>query len=177
MNNISPDWVAALATVAGIVFIWWQIREARKQTKGQFLLQLDDHFKSLEAVHQLLSGVDEWNPDEPSNHSLNVGRIELNQYMGLFERIEVLIEDGVIDISLFYRLYGYRLYLILKNEVIYMPLCQDEGAYRWQDFISLCKRVAAHLQKKHSTGGQILYHEVEKTEQDFIRRAEDLKLF
>jgi len=56
--------------------------------------------------------------------------------MGLFERVKVLIDDGIIDANTVNRLYGYRITNIVSNAAIQEEkLVKEAGS--WKDFIEL----------------------------------------
>jgi hypothetical protein len=61
-------------------------------------------------------------------------------YMGLFETIKVLIDDGILDLETVNRLFGYRIRHIVKNELIRKwtidnPKIKDG----WSAFIELAR--------------------------------------
>ncbi len=53
------------------------------------------------------------------------------------ERIKVLIDDGIVDLATIDRLYGYRVFNIVANEVIRKAKLEGEPRRYWQDFIEL----------------------------------------
>ena len=60
-------------------------------------------------------------------------------YMGLFERIYIFVEKGIIDdIDIINRLYGYRVRNIVANNIIRKEKLVKE-ADSWTDFIELAK--------------------------------------
>ncbi|MCB9102631.1 MAG: hypothetical protein H6633_00065 [Anaerolineales bacterium] len=71
--------------------------------------------------------------------------VAVEKYMGLFERVKVLIDNGLVDIDTIDKLYGYRVINIVANKVIYHKKIKDE-AEAWQKFIELWHA----LKKNHS---------------------------
>lgn len=76
-----------------------QIRQFSKITRGEFLLHLDEMFQQHQQVHLQLRPGGEWadgsaGPKEKEEWSI------VERYMGLFERINILVSDGIVDIVL-----------------------------------------------------------------------------
>jgi hypothetical protein len=104
---------SSLGIVGTIIGLWYagsQLRASRLSARGTFLLNLDEAFLRHLDVYSRL------------------------------ERIEVLIEGGVLNTHLTNRLYGYRVRNIVANERIRTKLLV-EGAAGWQDFLSLVSRL------------------------------------
>ncbi len=105
-----------LLTGIGLIYGARQMQLARKVARAQFLLQLDQMLLQHQDVHARLSGLG-W-PNGKSEPETPEEWIAVDIYMGLFERIQVLIEDSIVDFDTFDRLYGYRVFLIVNNPVI-----------------------------------------------------------
>ncbi|MEO8394223.1 MAG: hypothetical protein ABI700_14630 [Chloroflexota bacterium] len=65
--------------------------------------------------------------------------------MSVFERMNIMVEDKILDVALVDRLYGFRLIGIIANDAIYDRLKSTGG--EWQDFINLCYRVSEHREQ------------------------------
>jgi len=65
--------------------------------------------------------------------------------MGLLEVMEVLIEDGLLDVGTMDRLYAHRILALVKNPAVYQHNLV-ERSYRWKDFRKLWKRVEGQSQ-------------------------------
>ncbi|MBK3574080.1 hypothetical protein JHN63_09650 [Streptomyces sp. MBT65] len=108
-------------------------------------MNLDEAFlRHLDVYSRLRPGDDSQSPGDWAERGQGPDSasewMAVEQYMGLFERIEVLIEGGVLDTHLTNRLYGYRVRNIVANERIRTKLL-IEGAAGWQDFLSLVHRL------------------------------------
>ncbi|HXU36336.1 MAG TPA: hypothetical protein VN937_08215 [Blastocatellia bacterium] len=57
--------------------------------------------------------------------------------MGLFERIKVLVDDGIVDLATIDKLYGYRVFNIVANDVIRKGKLEGQRAEHWKGFIEL----------------------------------------
>ena len=102
-------------------------RHARAYVFGQFLLQLDEAFRVHQRVHRRLrprhggslgemSDVGTWrNPGAPITPD---DWADVEAYLGLFERIAVLVDRNLLDAEVVVRLYGYRITNIWTNDVI-----------------------------------------------------------
>jgi hypothetical protein len=133
-----------VAVMGGLVGIWYagrQLRESRLASRGGFLLELDDAFVRHGDIHRRLRPGGDWagtgrGPDTADEW------IAVEDYMGLFERIEVLIEGGILDAALVDRLYGYRVSNIVANRTIRQTKLID-GRKGWTDFLRLIQRLGA----------------------------------
>lgn len=129
-------------TIAGLIFAARQFAASRRATQGQFLLELNDHFRHFDAIYRSLyenrkraSTSPPWKP--PDDDWTAVA-----QYMGLFERCMVLIDNGVLNISTFERLYGYRFRDLVRVETIRQRFFKDlQTAGGWSDFLKLWSKL------------------------------------
>ncbi|MEP6985638.1 MAG: hypothetical protein ABI970_08570 [Chloroflexota bacterium] len=147
--------IIALSTAGSWLYISRQVNVARLQAKGQFLLALDSQFEKYADLTIRLLTEQHFDPqgkDWP----------EIFGLMSVFERINIMVDDKILDIGLVDRLYGFRLIGILANEGIYQRLLAT-GA-EWQDFIDLCYEIAKHR-------GQGM---VDATANAFIERVQTL---
>ncbi len=131
--------IVALATTGSLIYISRQVSVSRLQAKGQFLLALDAQFEKFNNITVRLVNEQAFIPvggDWP----------EIFGLMSVFERINIMVEDNILDIGLVDRLHGFRLLRIIANDTIYQRLGAT-GA-EWQDFIDLCYAIADYRQKK-----------------------------
>ena len=138
----SAQLAVAVVGVAGVLIGLWyagvQLRDSRMSARGTFLLELDTAFVRHDATHRRLRGGDWAKPRSGPKNREEWADVEA--YMGLFERIEVLIDGGVLDASLVNRLCGYRVKNIVDNEKIRREklIRRADG---WSDFRSLMVRL------------------------------------
>ena len=128
----------ALATTGSLLYIARQVSVTRRQTRGQFLLALDEQFEKFNEITVHLVNQDAFTPqggEWPQVWGM----------MSVFERISIMVEDKILDVGLVDRLHGFRLRSIIANDAIYHRLAKT-GA-EWQDFIDLCYAVADHREK------------------------------
>jgi hypothetical protein len=64
---------------------------------------------------------------------------DVEAYMGLFEHINIMLQEGQISDKIFKNIYGYRLKNILHNNMIKKEKLEEFGD-SWQDFIALCRK-------------------------------------
>jgi hypothetical protein len=136
-----------LLTGLGLLYAARQLRLSRAIARAESYLHLDELLLQHKKVYLKLypdpkgewgdrisgpTDVDEWG--------------DVVVYMGLFERIKVLIELGVIDLAVIKRLYSYRLQDIVNNQVIYQKKCVEQAEY-WTDFTELCDALGIKPQK------------------------------
>lgn len=131
--------ILALATTVSLIYIGRQVRVTRQQTKGEFLLALDAQFERTNDVTLRLVRETEYKP--VGDEWLPVWRL-----MSVFERINIMMEDQILDVDIIDRLHGFRLTRLIANDAIYERL-KLSGA-EWQDFIDLCYAIADHREQK-----------------------------
>jgi hypothetical protein len=140
--------VASVGVVAGVYFGVRQLKAAanearlgaeqleanKRSTQGGFLLAFDQMLDRYDPVHKKLRPGGEWaaaeiqlGPDEWA---------EIERYMGLFERVKILIDDGFLDLETFDYLYGYRVRNIEANPTIKREKLVRR-AWGWKHFIEL----------------------------------------
>ena len=105
-GTISGNVVSNVMTV-GVVTIPLMIRVGYRQDKGQFLLALDEQFERVNTITVRLSREPQFAPNGDE-------WVEVWRLMSVFERINVMVEDGILDVALVDRLYGVR--LVIKNQ-------------------------------------------------------------
>lgn len=129
--------VGLILTGLGLVLAVLQMRESRKVALGQFLLNLDEMFLEHQEVHIALRPGGKWfNDSSHPNGSEEWAMVE--DYMGLFEQVYILIDKGMIDKDIIERIYRYRLVNIVAHETIRQAKLVEEKR-SWVDFIRLCR--------------------------------------
>lgn len=127
--------ILAIATTISLIYISRQVRVTRQQTKGEFLLALDDQFeKSNDITLRLIN--------EPGFKPTSSDWLQIFRLMSVFERINIMVEDQILDVALVDRLHGFRLLNVIANDDIFARV-KASGA-EWQDFIDLCYAIADH---------------------------------
>jgi hypothetical protein len=120
-------------------------QHVRDYTFGQFLLQLDEAFLEHKRVHRRLRPRHRGAPagsTEVGAWTGGAGPVsaddwaDVEAYLGLFERIAVLVERKLLDPDVVLRLYGYRMSNIWANDIIRREKL-IERAGGWQDFLRL----------------------------------------
>jgi hypothetical protein len=131
--------ILAVSATVSLLYIARQVSVTRQQTKGQFLLALDEQFAKSRPILQRFVGEPNFRPEGqewPKVWAL----------MSVFERINIMVEDKILDIGIIDRLHGFVLLGIIANNEVYERLLAT-GA-EWQDFIDLCRAIAKHRRRK-----------------------------
>ena len=89
--------------------------------------------------------------------------ISVWQMMSVFERMSIMIDDGILDIAMVDRLHGFRLLILIANDAVYQRLQSTGG--EWQDFIHMCHLIADH--REHSP-------DINDADRKFIARVRTL---
>lgn len=131
--------IGLVLTAIGLIYTGYQIYGAKRVARGEFLLHLDEILQKHNEVHIRLRPGGDW-ASRKTGPKNNEEWAAVERYMGLFERVNILVEDKIIDIDTVDRLYGYRVINILENEIIHQAKLVKESR-SWQDFIHLSEKV------------------------------------
>ncbi len=135
---------AAVAAIVALIYAKNQVTEARNQLKNSrtiayldFLLRVDEAFQRHQEVHQLLQPAFAWGNNKGGPKSAE-DWFKVTSYMGLFERINFLLEIGIEQLGMVDKFHGYRMYNIVSNDIIRQAKLEDKqiAAY-WEEFIRL----------------------------------------
>lgn len=128
------------ALVAGTIsylLLRVQISEARRIAQAELLLQFDARLSQYDDVHRALRPGGDWREGTPNDSQVWV---QIEGYMGAFERLNALIVDGIVNKKFARSFYAYRLQNIVSNPKIRQRKLVDERSY-WNDFIDVCHRL------------------------------------
>ena len=129
--------VGLMLTCMGLLYTAEQIRRARNVSQAEFLLRLDEQFREHLDVHIKLRPRGDW-CKQGYGPETREDWVAVEMYMGLFERIYVLVDSKVISKEIINHLYGYRLTNIVKNETIRKGKLENSATKSgWTDFIKL----------------------------------------
>ena len=118
----TTDWITAVATgvgapvaAVGLIVAAVQLRGQRRATEAQFLLSLDEAFRAHDHTHRRFrppsadrrDQVGRWHGQTADGPETAEEWANVEAYMGLFERINVMINAGLIRFETFQPLYGY----------------------------------------------------------------------
>jgi hypothetical protein len=106
----------------------------RHHVFGQLLLQLDAAFQQHAPVHIKLRPDGPWGEKQGCPSDKDWPSVEA--YLGLFERVKVMIDLGLLEIDPICRFYGYRVGNIWSNNCIRRIKLEERAEY-WKDFIQL----------------------------------------
>lgn len=147
------DW-ANVATIASVVIallgaviacgaVFYAGIQVHKNTligQGQFWLELEKMFSVHNDTHLKLRPGGEWVGANKGPFNDPKEWAEVEDYMGLFEHCEILMEKGLIDLDTFKSLFGYRLKNILANRrIVQAKLCSEKAD--WTKFLRLIRKL------------------------------------
>ena len=123
----------AMLTGIGLLYTGIQVRLSRKTARSQFLLQLYQLMEQHNEVHSRLTGLG-W-PDGRLGPETVEEWIKVGRMLGLFEYIQILVRDKIIDIDTVDKLYSYRLFHLVNNETIKERYFSNDGS--WDGVVKL----------------------------------------
>jgi hypothetical protein len=167
---MDPEWISAAATglasvvaIGALVYAGRQARWAREAAQAtrdatiaaarvaesEFFLHIEELLASHSDVHVRLRTGGAWALSGLGPESSDEwARVEA--YMGLFERMNRLIEAHDLSVDYIARFYGYRINNIWANDAIRHQKLEVETA-AWQDFVDLSRRVAEAIPRRFPT--------------------------
>jgi hypothetical protein len=93
-------------TALTLIFLGVQLREARRDTLGQFVNQLGKEFQELDAVFEPLL-------------SLGSGQVPSNERalrcVQFFERVKTLTDVGVLDVRMLDAMFGHQFFFFVND--------------------------------------------------------------
>jgi hypothetical protein len=118
----------------------------RDHAFGQFLLQLDAAFQQHAPIHIKLRPDGPWGRAQGCPSDQEWPSVEA--YLGLFERIKVMIDLRLLEIDTIRRFYGYRVGNIWSNNCIRRVKLEGK-AEGWTDFIQLTELLEKHQGRRY----------------------------
>lgn len=128
--------IGAATAVIGVPVLVLQMRRARKTTEGQSLTTLAQLVSEYKPLHTRLHPPPERWWTSPGTKPSKEDLVELEGYMGFFERLWLLVENKALTLDVVDRLYGYRVANIVNNPEIRKQKLEPQKA-GWSDFIGL----------------------------------------
>jgi hypothetical protein len=135
--------VASIALIFTAIQVYLNRRQLRLNTavnRGNSWLKLEEMSRHYDNIHLKLRPGGEWTAQDvlgryigPKN---NVEWAAVEDYMGFFEQIKILLDRKLIDKTTFKILFAYRLGNIVRNPIIVEEKLKIRG-YGWRDFIQL----------------------------------------
>ncbi len=144
--------VAALGAMVTAGLAWWATRQTGDIAHADLLLRLDEQIRSFQDVHIKLRPGGSWAAG--TNGPTDVkewARVEA--YMGVFERVNFLVDRKLIKIDVVDRFYGYRYDNIDANPVIYQAKLEKERG-SWTDFIALGQKLDRSRKQRGPHGAE-----------------------
>lgn len=164
--------LSGIGALSALIISIVQMKRNAKVSEANFWLTLREHFNSPDrkTVHQDLR-LGKWknvSPVEPCDW------VKIEDYMGLFEVCERMLERKIIDEAMFGSLYEYRIYNFLRNKSLVKCKLIYEY-YDWTYFYKLLSRLEGRDWLDFYTFLELHgleYNEV-KSEEDLLRRFDE----
>ncbi len=150
--------VASAVTMAGIVFIAWQVSDTRRFTKSQLLNELQRDSKEYRHVYRMITG--SWKTTEKvasKGEELEEQLQNVFECLGFFERIKMLLDNKVIDLPTADRLFGYRFFLLVNNPNVQRLALYPDG----HDFTGVFALHRQWSQHRQRFGEEIAHQETD----------------
>jgi len=136
--------LSGLGALAALMISIIQINNNSKFNQANFWLTLRDNFNTEDRkkVHEDLRNA-KWEEIVPKE---NKDFIKIEDYMGLFEVCERMLERKIIDEKMFVSLYEYRIYNFKSNNALLKRMLIFEY-YDWKNFYNLLARLYGNTWK------------------------------
>ncbi len=144
------DW-ANISTILGaiiaVVVLFYTACQVHQNTiisRGQFWLELEKMFSQHDEIHLKLRPGGEWSKENAGPENTN-DWVKVEDYMGLFEHCEIMLEKKLIDWKTFKAIFSYRLHNIVANKrIIEKKLINEKTS--WEHFMKLLKRLSVQVE-------------------------------
>lgn len=145
--------VAAIAAAAGLIFAGIQVRSSRIELEhargvalANALLTLDALFVQFDCIQTRLHR-QAYPPEEHrETDTAELTRdelVEAGRYMGLLERLKVMLDAEIVEIATIDRLYGFRIRTVTANPQTAQMLDddskKDDRNQGWKDLTELAR--------------------------------------
>lgn len=131
-----------------------QLAEARSIAQAQLLLAFDSRLMEFDNVHASLRDNEAWDEEDEESKKLPDGIewVQLDSYLGVFERMNKMVDDGLMQLDLVDAFYSYRLENIVTSNRIRQAKFSDapdsDSREDWTGFISLCEKLEISIEKE-----------------------------
>jgi hypothetical protein len=144
---LSQDVVTIGGLALAVPALWFtagQLRQARKTSRMQAMMNVESLLEGYRDVHARLRHGGTWcKPEAGPESESDWDRVDC--YMGLLERMKVaMLDSRDLDLDTFDRMYGHRILDLDRNDVIRERLEDPGYAPHWRDFLELRDAVREH---------------------------------
>lgn len=131
--------VGAITAVVVIIYTAYQVRQNTLISRGQFWLELEKMFAAHDEVHINLRPGGKWTEIDSGPESVE-DWAKVEDYMGLFEHCETMLNKKLIDWQTFGSIFSYRLNNILANKrIVEAKLIMERRS--WKGFLHLLEKL------------------------------------
>lgn len=121
-----------LATTIGLWYTARQLHVTRKSIGHQFIFEVFRLIQDYNDVHvSMQEGT--WPNANPTPDQRN----RCGRYMGLIQSVQMLLNDGIIDLNVVDHLYSHRIAVLANNSYVQQVMLSDP--LQWQFLSDLCK--------------------------------------
>jgi hypothetical protein len=130
--------LSCIAALCSVGFTYRLLRQNRNVAAAQFLLGVDEHLKYYKDVHLKLRPGGDWHKSDKNP----TGRewLDVEPYMGLFERVNVAMRNGLVPLHDVRDFYGYRIANLVANHCVRKYKLEREFP-SWRQFIGLAHQL------------------------------------
>ena len=163
------SFLSGLGALAALIISIFQTNRNSRISEANFWLTLRESFNSPDRkfVHQNLREGN-WKNNAPTEYC---DWVMIEDYMGLFEVCERMLERNILDEKIFRGLYEYRIYNIITNtELTKSKLIYEY--YDWEYFYKLLSRLYGNVWMEFYCFLKTKEHDycVVTSEEDFLSR-------
>jgi hypothetical protein len=146
-NKSITTWATVAASSIAAIALFANYFETKKNTiakRGEFWLKLEEMFSKYDEIHLNLRPGGKWSTGKTGpTDTLEWSTVE--DYMGLFEHCNKLIDSKVIDLKTFEDIFGYRIGNLLANKIIVDHKLKGPEVKYWSNFIALVNRTGRSI--------------------------------
>ncbi|MBO7429879.1 MAG: hypothetical protein J6U56_02545 [Spirochaetia bacterium] len=149
------NWITAISTFCAFCVAWYQLNKIKRTESSRFLLELRESFSEEKRwkIHCAIK-----NNTTTDAIYLQENKADVDDYLGLLEICEEMLERKTLSLDSFKNFYHYRLKYILRNDFMIKKLLDDDISY-WPKLYKLMNRFPDLKDTYYKTQEQILFWE------------------
>ena len=129
------------SAILGIMFALWRLNQQTKASRGQFLVELMRDYQGHSEARANLRPEGKWSPEKGLAPTTINGWTQLEAYMAFFEQCGALIDDGMLSLGTFKKLFSGPFRNLVSHSAILQYKFHSSEIQYWNMFEKLAGRM------------------------------------
>jgi hypothetical protein len=124
------EYFAIIGALGGIVAIWYQMREEKKISEGEFIYSIYDGFSNNDNIKKIYHKLENYKNEKNVKDPFTKGDIGyIIDYLTFFETMYLLVKRKILTIDIIDELFAYRFFIAVHN-----PFIQKNNLIKYDTF-------------------------------------------